>query len=126
MKTYEIGNTIKVTVSGMETYGIFVKTNDDWTGLIHISEISTKYVRNISDYVKEDEIIKAKIIDVDNDKKKLTLSIKDVPYKFRTKYHSSKIIETKLGFKTLAYKLPFWIEENLKNSKKKINSIDKQ
>ena len=39
---YKIGDIIEVEVSGIENYGIFVKAEDDYTGLIHISEIDNK------------------------------------------------------------------------------------
>lgn len=125
MSKYQAGNIVKGIVSGIEPYGVFVKIDDDYCGLIHISEISNRFVKNISDYVKLNEIINVKVLDIDEDNCQLMLSIKDVPYKMKSKYKRRKIVETKLGFKTLAYKLPYWIEENIKNNKNKINSIDK-
>lgn len=117
MINYEIGDIIDATVSGITKYGIFVRIAGDYTGLIHISEISSKFVREPNKYVEESEIIKAQILEIDKIKKQMKLSIKDIDYK-KSGLKRKKIIETKHGFKTLAYKLPFWIEENLKNDKK--------
>lgn len=122
---YKEGNIIKCIVSGVEPYGIFVKIGEEYSGLIHISEISNKYVQNISDYVKINEIIYAKILIIDKKNFKMNLSIKDISYKMKSIGKRQKIVETKRGFSTLAYKLPYWIEENLKNNKKFLNSIDK-
>lgn len=122
---YKEGNIIKCLVSGVEPYGIFVKIGEDYSGLIHISEISNKYVQNISDYVKINEIIYAKILKIDKKNCQMNLSIKDISYKMKSNGKRKKIVETKQGFNTLAYKLPYWIEENLKNNKIFLNSIDK-
>ena len=61
VENYEIGQIIKGTVTGIEKYGIFLNVNNKYTGLIHISEVSDKYVKNIEDYVKINESIKAEI-----------------------------------------------------------------
>lgn len=122
---YMEGNVIKCIVSGVEPYGIFVKIGEEYSGLIHISEISNKYVQNISDYVKINEIIYAKILTIDAKNYQMSLSIKDISYKMKSSGKRKKIVETKCGFNTLAYKLPYWIEENIKNDKKFSNSIDK-
>ena len=125
MQKYQEGEIVRGLVSGIEPYAVFVKIDEDYSGLIHISEVSNRFVQNISDYVKLNEIIKVKILSIDEKNNQLTLSIKDIPYKLHNNGKKRKIIETKQGFKTLAYKLPFWIEENVKNHKKHLNSIDK-
>lgn len=115
---YQKGDIIKGVVSGIEPYGIFVKIDDDYSGLIHISEISSKFVRNVGDYVKQGEVIKIKILDIDENNNHMNLSIKNVPYKIQNNKKRKKILETRLGFKTLEYKLPIWIKENIENYKK--------
>lgn len=119
MQKYQEGEIVRGIVSGIEPYGVFVKIDDEYCGLIHISEVSKKFVQNISDYVKLNEIIKVKILSVDEKHSQLTLSIKDISYKLHNNGKKVKIIETEHGFNTLAYKLPFWIKENIKNHKKK-------
>ena len=107
---YKVGDIIYVLVTGIESYGIFINTEDNYSGLIHISEISSNYVRNIADYVKEGELIKAKVLEVDSEKRQLKLSIKDLDYRLNRK-NKSKIVETSTGFSTLKDKLPVWISE---------------
>ena len=116
---YEKDKLIIGVVSGITEYGIFVKFDNFYSGLIHISEISDKFVNDINNYVKLGEYIKVKIIGVDNDKFQLKLSIKGINYKTTDKIYGKKIKETKNGFSTLEKKLFFWIKEYLKN--KKIN-----
>ncbi len=124
MTNFSRGNIIKVMVTGITEYGIFVKADERFNGLIHISEVSDRYVRDPNRFAKENEIIYAEILDVNKKDARLKLSIKNLDYRGKGS-KKRKILETKHGFKTLEYKLPLWIEENIKNSKKNLNSIDK-
>ena len=47
----EVGNIIKGKVTGIENYGIFVQFENNYSGLIHISEVSEDFVRDINNYV---------------------------------------------------------------------------
>lgn len=114
MSKYEKGKIVEGTVTGIESYGIFVSLDECYTGLIHISEISNNYVRDIHDYVKIGDNIFVEIIEVNTDNNHLGLSIKNIKYKKIEQIKNRKIVETPLGFKTLAYKLPIWIEQSLK------------
>lgn len=116
---YKKGDIVKGVVSGIEPYGIFIKIDDDYSGLIHISEISSKYVKDVNDYVKQNEVIKVRILEIDDNTNHMNLSIKGLQYKISCSRKRKKIVETKLGFKTLKYKLPLWISENIGNYKKK-------
>ena len=97
---YESGKIIKGCVTGIESYGIFVSFDEYYSGLIHISEVSNNFVRNINDYVSIGETIKAKIIDVDDDSCQLKLSIKDINYRTNNK-NKEQIKETGTGFELL-------------------------
>lgn len=116
MKKYEKDKIITGYVTGIEPYGIFVNLDDYYNGLIHISEISDDYVRNVSDYVMIGEKIKTKIIDIDKKNHQIKLSIKDIDY--RIDKHC-KIKETVHKFETLKRKLPVWIDEKIKEINKK-------
>ena len=125
MTKYKKGKIVKATVTGIENYGIFVSLDEYYSGLIHISEISHNFVKNVNDFVKMGDIIYVEILDIDEEQSRLKLSIKNIKYKVNLKSKRVKIKETSQGFKTLAYKLPFWTEENLKKIKKIANSVDK-
>lgn len=114
MEKYQKGKIVKGTVSGIESYGIFVSLDDYYSGLIHISEISHGFVKDINDFVKIGDIIYVEILDIDEEQEHLKLSIKNIKYKMNNKLPKRKIKETPLGFKTLEYKLPGWIKESLK------------
>ena len=119
MSKIKKGRIIRGTVTGIEPYGVFVSCDDYYTGLIHISEISHGYVKNVSDFVKLGDLINVEILDVDEELGHLKLSIKNIEYKKKIPIKRKKINETSLGFKTLEYKLPIWIEESLKKIKNK-------
>ena len=57
MDDIKINDIIEVTVTGIQKYGAFVLINDKYDGLIHISEISSGYVKNINDYINSGDII---------------------------------------------------------------------
>ena len=111
------GRIIRGTVTGIESYGAFVSCDDYYTGLIHISEISHGFVKNISDFVKIGDLIQVEILDVDEELGHLKLSIKNIDYKKKISLKRKMIKETPLGFRTLEYKLPIWIDESLKKIK---------
>lgn len=118
MSKYQKGKIIKGTVSGIESYGAFVKFDEYYTGLIHISEISHGYVKNITDFLNVGDTIYVEILEIDEKSTHLRLSIKNIQYKIQKTTKYKKINETKTGFKTLAYKLPKWIENSLNTVKK--------
>ena len=64
------GDSVRGKVTGIENYGIFLLMDDGYTGLIHISEISEKFVRNVADYVEVDDEIYAKVIEIDDENKR--------------------------------------------------------
>ena len=112
MKHYAIGDTIKCNVSGIEPYGIFVSIDPKYTGLIHISEVSNDFVRDINDYVKIGESIYAKIIDIDDKQHQMKLSIKDID--FANTGLERDEIDSSEEFKMLKESLPIWMNETLK------------
>ena len=57
MSKIKKGRIIRGTVTGIESYGVFVSCDDYYTGLIHISEISHGFVKNITDFVHIGDLI---------------------------------------------------------------------
>ena len=118
MKNYKTGDIVEGIVTGIEDYGIFVLVDSNVTGLIHISEISNTFVRNVSDYAKINDSIKAKVIEYDEENNKLKLSIKDFVNEKNGK-NRHDIVETKSGFTNLKNHLDKWIELKEKEITKK-------
>ncbi|KRT76997.1 MAG: RNA binding S1, S1 RNA binding domain protein [Armatimonadetes bacterium CSP1-3] len=71
----EVGNIVEGTVVKITHYGAFVELPDGKSGLVHISEIADTYVKDVKDYLKEQERIRVKVLGV-NEKGKLDLSVK--------------------------------------------------
>ncbi len=116
MAKYKIGDLIKVRVTGITEYGFFVKVDENYTGLCHISEISNDFVNNINDYIHIGEYIYAIIIDINELNKQIKISIKDIYYKIEE--DSTKIKEARLGFLPLKQMLPIWIKEKMEEYNK--------
>lgn len=71
----EVGSVLEGTVTGITKFGAFVDLGNKQTGLVHISEVANEYVENISDFIKEADTVKVKVLSVD-EKGKISLSIK--------------------------------------------------
>ena len=117
MKKYKINDIINCKVSGIETYGVFVVVDKKYTGLIHISEVSNEFVRDINDYVKVGDNIFAKIISIDEESKQMKLSIKDID--FANTGLERDEIDSSAEFKSLKENLPIWMEEKLQEYQEK-------
>ncbi len=69
------GSIVEGTVSGITSFGAFVKLPGKVEGLIHISEIANEYVTNVENYVTLGQVIKVKVLGL-NKKNKYDLSLK--------------------------------------------------
>ena len=117
MRKYQKDLIIRGCITGIESYGAFVTLDDNHSGLIHISEVSSGFVRDINDYLKIGETIYVKVIDT-TDENKIKLSIKDIDYKSDGR-PLEKVIETPLGFKPLMNRLPEWVSHKKEEINKK-------
>lgn len=112
MEKVKKSDIIKATVTGVQKYGAFVNA-EDYEGLIHISEISYGYVKNVNDYLKVGDNIFVEVVEVPDDDNHLKLSIKDIDYK-KDGTRLKRMAETKNGFKPLKDNLEIWINEKIK------------
>lgn len=108
---YNIGDIVEARVTGISNYGFFVIVDDKYNGLVHISEISDKFVKNVTDYVQVKEEILCEVLEIDEEDFKLRLSIKNLNYKLIPRF--GKIKDTKDGFKSLQKSLPIWMRDKL-------------
>ena len=72
----KIGQVLTGTVRNVIDFGAFVDIGVKHDGLVHISEMSEKFIKNPSDIVSVGDIVKVKVIDVDYDRQKVKLSMK--------------------------------------------------
>lgn len=71
----EVGQILEGTVTGITHFGAFVALPNGKTGLVHISEVADTYVRDINDFVHENDTVKVKVLSMD-DRGKIALSIR--------------------------------------------------
>lgn len=114
MAQYKVGKIVKGNITGVEKYGIFVNLDNFYSGLIHISEISNDFVKDVSLYGEVGETIYVKVLEVDEDTNHVKLSIKDIDYRINKRHNKSKIKERGTGFLPLKANLDAWIEEKIK------------
>ncbi|MFV0395656.1 MAG: CvfD/Ygs/GSP13 family RNA-binding post-transcriptional regulator [Coprobacillaceae bacterium] len=114
------GDIIDVKITGIQPYGAFASLPDNSTGLIHISEISEKFVKSIESFVQVGETIKVKVLDFDQESSHAKLSLKaiDKGYRRREKrvYYKNPrrlIVETPKGFQPLKKAMEQWLKQGI-------------
>lgn len=85
----EVGTTVEGKVTGITNFGAFIELPGGETGLVHISEVANTYVKDITNYLKQDETVKVKVINIDDDGK-IGLSIKQLKDPADRKDHAPK------------------------------------
>lgn len=75
--TYEVGQVIEGKVVQIKEYGAFVELEPGLDGLVHISEVAHKRVGNISEELEVGQTVSAKILEIDKDRKRISLSIRE-------------------------------------------------
>lgn len=113
-RVYENGQIVEGVITGIQAYGAFVVIDDNTTGLIHISEISDEFVRDIRHFVAQGERIIAKIIDNSEGPGQLRLSLKALNYSSRKNRQDMDVKrpnlpKSELGFGTVAAVMPQWL-----------------
>ncbi|MBC7335062.1 MAG: S1 RNA-binding domain-containing protein [Clostridia bacterium] len=70
-----VGTVVEGVVTGITKFGAFVQLPTGETGLVHISEVADTFVKDVKDYLKEQDRVRVKIINVD-ERGRIGLSIK--------------------------------------------------
>ncbi|SET33704.1 general stress protein 13 [Oceanobacillus limi] len=116
---FETGQILQGKVTGIQPYGAFVALDDETQGLVHISEVTHGYVKDINEHLTVGDEVNVKILNVDEEKNKVSLSIRatEEPPKKRPKTQSKKPVKQQTednasGFNTLKEKLEEWIEQS--------------
>lgn len=77
MQQIEVGAVLEGRVTSITKFGAFVALPENKTGMVHISEVSTSFVRDISEHLQEQQTIKVKVIGIDQNGR-INLSIKQL------------------------------------------------
>jgi S1 RNA binding domain protein len=73
----QVGSIVEGVVTGITNFGAFVELPGGKVGLIHISEVADVYVRDVKDFLKEQDTVTVKVLTVD-ERGKIGLSIKQL------------------------------------------------
>ena len=73
---YHVGATVRGVVSRIAQFGAFVKLEPGIEGLVHVSELANRHVRSVGDVVKEGEPVECRVLSIDADEQRMSLSIK--------------------------------------------------
>ncbi|MDD5455824.1 MAG: S1 RNA-binding domain-containing protein [Candidatus Margulisbacteria bacterium] len=90
---YPIGSTVNGTISRITSFGAFVKLEHGLEGLIHISELSHKHVKNVEDVVQINQKIQVKVIRIIPEEQKIGLSLKQMLEEDEEEYYENAEVE---------------------------------
>ena len=76
ISNYNVGDVVDVTIDGMSTFGAFAVIIPGVKGLIHISQIANRRIEKPQDELQVGQVVKAKITEINDEKKRVSLSIK--------------------------------------------------
>ncbi|MBM7646063.1 general stress protein 13 [Scopulibacillus daqui] len=117
---YNVGDIIEGKVTGIKPFGAFVAIDDDHQGLVHISEVAHQYVKDINEFLNVGDVVKVKILSIDEEAGKISLSIRSTLPKPEEKVQKAPrntnkrqpSSSSKPGFNTLEQKLKDWLKES--------------
>jgi len=78
VNTYNVGDDLEGTVTKVVTFGAFVEILDGVEGLVHISELAPHHVENPREVVAPGDEVKVKVLEIDSERRRLSLSVKRV------------------------------------------------
>ena len=119
-RKYESGEKLTGKVTGIQPYGAFVALDDKTQGLVHISEVTYGFVKDINDYISVGEEVQVQVLEVDEAAGKISLSIRalqEAPER-KTDDYPSKTLQARVneqdseGFNSLKEKLQDWIDKS--------------
>lgn len=118
---YEAGDELSGTVTGIQPYGAFVALDESTQGLVHISEITYGFVKDIHEHLSVGQQVTVKVLEVDETDKKISLSIRalqDPPAPAKKFNRPRKSLQERVdeqdenGFNSLKDKLRDWISKS--------------
>jgi small subunit ribosomal protein S1 len=97
---YSIGDEVEGKVIKIKDFGAFVEIEEGLNGLLHISEMAWAYVKNPSELVSEGEVLKLRVLEIEPEKKKISLGLKQLltnPWEdVKKKYPIDSVVEGKI------------------------------
>lgn len=72
----EVGSVVTGKVTGIQPYGAFVAIDENTQGLVHISEVTHGFVKDINEHLKVGDEVSVKVLSIDEEAGKIGLSIR--------------------------------------------------
>ena len=121
---YQVGQVIEGKVVQIKEYGAFVELEPGLDGLVHISEIAHKRVTNIADEISVGQTVQAKILEIDKERKRISLSIKEtIEPSLMEEKDDAEETSVKEKIADIAEKIEDKIEEAVDNVKDAVENI---
>jgi small subunit ribosomal protein S1 len=92
------GSILEGTVRRLVPYGAFVEVLPGVEGLVHISQISHKHIATPFEVLKEGQQVKVKVLEVNENEQRISLSMKELEEKFEEEYEKYQLPEESKGF----------------------------
>ncbi len=123
----DVGSKVQGKVTGITPFGAFIELPGGITGLVHISEIAEKYVRDVNDVLKINDYVTVKVINVENNGK-IGLSIRQAiekPINEKKRLYDSKGGSNKDRYKKemTVEKFEDKLSKYLKDSEDRLSSL---
>ena len=119
---YEVGQLIIGTVTKVKPFALFMEFEGGAEGLLHISEISDSYIRDIERFGRVGDQMRVKVVSIDESNGFLRVSLKQGPHEDAFSTHDNSVKNIPLAgendFKPLANRLNKWIEQTLQEAEK--------
>jgi small subunit ribosomal protein S1 len=74
----KVGDVVKGKVVSLKEFGVFVEIEEGVEGLIHISDLSWGYVKHPREVVKVGDIVEAKVLEIDPERRRISLGLKQI------------------------------------------------
>ncbi|UCZ52511.1 general stress protein 13 [Bacillus shivajii] len=125
---YEVGSVVEGKVTGIKPFGAFVALDNNKQGLVHISHIAHGFVKDINEHLSVGDEVKVKVLSVDEESGKISLSIRETQPKPESEERKPRQDRPKRqggggggkrqeqqqaqGFNTLEEKLKGWLKQS--------------
>ncbi|HCK88943.1 MAG TPA: RNA-binding protein [Erysipelotrichaceae bacterium] len=112
---YKSGDIVEGKVTGIQPYGAFVALDNHASGLIHISEISDGFVKDISRFVSIGETVRVKVMEYDPATSQARLSLKALQKthsrnRRRPAVNKAVLPPMRIGFRSIANHMDEWVK----------------
>lgn len=120
-QNYKVGDVVTGKVTGIQPYGAFVSLDEQTQGLVHISEITYGYVKEVEEFLTVGQEVEVKILEIDEEAGKISLSMRELqekPVLPKRDERPRKSLQDRVdehdeeGFNTLKEKLADWIKQS--------------